>query len=122
MGKFETLLEIRQRCADSDEIIDFIDREIDKIIKKDFEENRKSRITLLPMKNKRTHQEAIRILTILEESGESMTVSNIYNELAKDDYLMNRQKISAILSYLKQEGFVERECQKKLAYFSLKEN
>ena len=111
MTKREMFALIAETCASNTVIVDFCNHEIELL-------NHKSNGIRKPSKNQIeniTYKESI--LGILAEADRAMTISEIqtYPEVA----MLKNQRISALVTQLKNEGKVNRVEVKRKAYFEL---
>lgn len=111
MTKREMFNLIAETCADNIEIVEFCNHEIELL-------NHKSNGPRKPSRNQIENvafKEAI--LAILEEADRALTISEIqtYPEMAE----LKNQRISALVTQLKNEGKVNRIEVKRKAYFEL---
>lgn len=101
----------------TDEVIAFLNNEIELVNKRN---SRKGT-------NKKTEaNKAVKetIVAVLEGSDKALTVTEItktdaIQTFATEDKPISNAKITALLTQLRKEGFVKREYDKKVAYFSL---
>lgn len=110
MTKKEMFNLIATVCADNTEIVDFCNHEIDLLNKKGG--------TRKPSKNQVaniTYKETI--CTILTEADRPLTVSEILEQLNVTG--LTNQRVSALLTQLKNEGKVVRTEVKRKAYFEI---
>ena len=100
-----------------DEVVDFCEKEIALLEKKASSKSKKE-------KEKDAFDEKIRekILSILEEKGDSMSASEILKELSKEiEEDLSIQKVSALLKKLceEEDAIVEKFTDKRKSFFRL---
>ena len=110
--KRERFEQIKALVGDNAELVAFIDHEIELLAKKN---SRSGKPTARQVENEKIKTS---ILTVLE-CGKPMTVTQIMTEL--NDSSLSNQRVSALLTQLKDSGEVVRTVEKKVAYYSIKE-
>ena len=110
MTKKEMFTEIRNRVADNEEMVAFIDHEIELLSKK--------RNSSSPTK-KQVENEKIKesILETLLKANERQTVKEIEKVIGTEE--ISHARITALLTQLKKAGKVVRTEEKKVAYYEL---
>ena len=103
--------QIKSLVSDNEELVAFIDHEIELL-------NKKNSRTGKPTKTQ-VENEAIKaqIVSILERVGKPMTVTQLLAESELAD--LSNQKVSALLTQLRKTGEVVRTIEKKVAFYSL---
>ena len=111
--RFAQLMEIvkASKVENSAELIAFIDHEVELLTKKN---SRSGKPTKTQVEN-----EAIKtqIVSILKRVGKPMTVTQLLSESELAG--LSNQKISALLTQLRESGKVMRTVEKKVAYYSM---
>ena len=105
--------QIKALVSDNEELVAFIDHEIELL-------NKKNSRTGKPTKTQ-VENEAIKntIFNTLQATGKPMTVTQL---LATEDLNgLSNQKVSALLTQLRENGKVVRTVEKKVAYYSINE-
>ena len=112
MTKKEMFTEIRKVVADNDEMVAFIDHEIELL-------NRKSGSPRKPTKNQ-LENEGFKadILTALAEADKAVNIKELCVICPSISGLTN-QRITHMLTDLRKDGKVARSYVKKVAYFAL---
>ena len=110
--KRERFEQIKALVGDNAELVAFIDHEIELLAKKN---SRSGKPTARQVENEKIKTS---IMTVLE-CGKPLTVTQIMTEL--DDSSLSNQRVSALLTQLKDSGEVVRTVEKKVAYYSIKE-
>lgn len=111
--KRERFEQIKALVGDNVELIAFIDHEIELLNKKN---SRSGKPTKTQVENE-TIKNAI--FDTLQAMGKPVTVTQL---LATDELNgLSNQKVSALLTQLRESGKVERTVEKKVAYYSIKE-
>ena len=110
--KRERFEQIKALVGDNAELVAFIDHEIELLAKKN---SRSGKPTARQVENEKIKTF---IMTILE-CGKPLTVTQIMTEL--NDSSLSNQRVSALLTQLKDSGEVVRTVEKKVAYYSIKE-
>ena len=111
--KRERFEQIKALVKDNEELVAFIDHEIELLNKKN---SRSGKPTKTQIEN-----EAIKntILDILQTTGKPMTVTQL---LANDELDgLSNQRVSALLTQLRKADKVVRTVEKKVAFYSIKE-
>ena len=103
--------QIKSLISDNEELVAFIDHEIELLDKKN---SRSGKPTKTQVEN-----EAIKtqIVSILERVRKPMTVTQLLSESELAG--LSNQKISALLTQLRESGKVMRTVEKKVAYYSM---
>lgn len=110
--KRERFEQIKALVGDNAELVAFIDHEIELLAKKN---SRSGKPTARQVENEKIKTS---IMTVLE-CGKPLTVTQIMTEL--NDSSLSNQRVSALLTQLKDSGEVVRTVEKKVAYYSIKE-
>lgn len=110
--KRERFEQIKALVGDNAELVAFIDHEIELLAKKN---SRSGKPTARQVENEKIKTS---IMTVLE-CGKPLTVTQIMAEL--NDSSLSNQRVSALLTQLKDSGEVVRTVEKKVAYYSIKE-
>ena len=108
-----TIVEATER-EDKDEMLGFIDHEVELLSKKKSSTNSK--------KDKELEELCIKVEEALKELGKPVTITEFMKESTHEVATLSNQKLSALLRKCKDERHtVKREEIKKKAYFSLVE-
>ena len=108
-----TIVEATTR-EDKDEMLGFIDHEVEQLSKKKSSTNSK--------KDKELEELCIKVEEALKELGKPVTITEFMKESTHEVATLSNQKLSALLRKCKDERHtVKREEIKKKAYFSLVE-
>ena len=108
-----TIVEATDR-EDKDEMLGFIDHEVELLSKKKSSTNSK--------KDKELEELCIKVEEALKELGKPVTITEFMKESTHEVATLSNQKLSALLRKCKDERHtVKREEIKKKAYFSLVE-
>ena len=112
MTKKEMFAEIRKVVADNEEMVTFIDHEIDLL-------NKKSSSTRKPTKTQ-VENEGFKadILSALADADKAVTITQLVSYCESINGLSN-QRITHLLTDLRKDGKVARTYVKKVAYFAL---
>ena len=110
--KKEMYNEILARVSDNQEMVDFINRELELLAKRNSGERKPTE------KQKENVGFKADIFAFLEEVDAPVTIDEIKANVESVSQL-NPQRISPILSKLCKEGKIERTYDKRKAYFSL---
>ena len=112
MTKKEMFAEIRNAVADNEEMVAFIDREIELL-------ERKSKTSRKPTKTQ-LENDAYKadILTALAEVDKPVSIKELC-EVCSSIAELSNQRITHMLTDLRKNGLVARSYVKKVAYFSL---
>lgn len=108
MTKKEMFTKIASVCANDVEIVDFCNKEIALLIKKNSYKSTKPTKTQVENENLKD-----KILEVLANTDKSMTATEIGEALG-----VSVNKASALLSQLKEDNSVIREVVKRKAYFT----
>ena len=111
--KRERFEQIKALVKDNEELVAFIDHEIELLNKKN---SRSGKPTKTQVEN-----EAIKntILDILQATGKPMTVTQLLTNDELDG--LSNQRVSALLTQLRKSDKVVRTVEKKVAFYSIKE-
>ena len=111
--KRERFEQIKALVRDNEELVAFIDHEIELLDKKNSRSGKPTKTQIENEKIKKT------ILDILQTTGKPMTVTQL---LANDELDgLSNQRVSALLTQLKKSDKVVRTVEKKVAFYSIKE-
>ena len=111
--KSERFEQIKALVRDNEELVAFIDHEIELLDKKNSRSGKPTKTQIENEKIKKT------ILDILQTTGKPMTVTQL---LANDELDgLSNQRVSALLTQLKKSDKVVRTVEKKVAFYSIKE-
>ena len=111
--KKERFEQIKALVRDNEELVAFIDHEIELLNKKNSRSGKPTKTQLENEKIKNT------ILDILKTVGKPVTVTQL---LANDELDgLSNQRVSALLTQLRKADKVERIVEKKVAFYSIKE-
>lgn len=108
MTKKEMFTKIATVCANDSEIVDFCNHEIELLVKKN---SRAKKATKTQIANESIKDQ---ILTVLNDSDKALTATEIATAM---DLSVN--KVSALLTQLREDNSVIREVIKRKAYFSV---
>ena len=111
--RFAQLMEIvnASQVENSAELVAFIEHEVELLNKKN---SRSGKPTKTQLANESIKAQ---IVSVLERVGKPMTVTQLLAESELAD--LSNQKVSALLTQLRENGAVVRTVEKKVAYYSL---
>ena len=111
--RFAQLMEIvnASQVENSTELVAFIEHEVELLNKKN---SRSGKPTKTQLANESIKTQ---IVSVLERVGKPMTVTQLLAESELAD--LSNQKVSALLTQLRESGTVVRTVEKKVAYYSL---
>lgn len=111
--RFAQLMEIvnASQVENSAELVSFIEHEVELLNKKN---SRSGKPTKTQLANESIKAQ---IVSVLERVGKPMTVTQLLAESELAD--LSNQKVSALLTQLRESGAVVRTVEKKVAYYSL---
>ena len=111
--RFAQLMEIvnASQVENSAELVAFIKHEVELLNKKN---SRSGKPTARQIENEEIK---VTILSVMERVGKPMTVTQLLAEI--DNSELSNQRVSALLTQLKDSGEVVRTVEKKVAYYSL---
>jgi len=111
--RFAQLMEIvnASQVENSAELVSFIEHEVELLNKKN---SRSGKPTKTQLANESIKTQ---IVSVLERVGKPMTVTQLLAESELAD--LSNQKVSALLTQLRESGTVVRTVEKKVAYYSL---
>lgn len=116
VDKFNAIINVLNGSSSAisiDELTEFCYRELELLDKK---KSRGSKPSANQLANENFKTEIVNILT---ENDRPMTISEITSELS--DSTLSNQKVSSLITQLKNAGTIERIVIKKKAYFSIAE-
>ena len=111
--KRERFEQIKALVKDNEELVAFIDHEIELLNKKNSRSGKPTKTQLENEKIKKT------ILDILQATGKPMTVTQLLTNDELDG--LSNQRVSALLTQLRKADKVERIVEKKVAFYFIKE-
>ena len=111
--KRERFEQIKALVKDNEELVAFIDHEIELLNKKNSRSGKPTKTQLENEKIKNT------ILDILQTTGKPMTVTQLLTNDELDG--LSNQRVSALLTQLRKADAVVRTVEKKVAFYSIKE-
>ena len=111
--KRERFEQIKALVRDNEELVAFIDHEIELLNKKNSRSGKPTKTQLENEKIKNT------ILDILQTTGKPMTVTQLLTNDELDG--LSNQRVSALLTQLRKADKVERTVEKKVAFYFIKE-
>lgn len=111
--RFAQLMEIvnASQVENSAELVSFIEHEVELLSKKN---SRSGKPTKTQLANESIKTQ---IVSVLERANRPMTVTQLLAESELAD--LSNQKVSALLTQLRESGAVVRTVEKKVAYYSL---
>ena len=111
--KRERFEQIKALVSNNAELVAFIDHEIELLNKKN---SRSGKPTKTQVENETIKAQ---IISVLERVGKPMTVTQL---LAENEFTgLSNQKVSALLTQLRKSDKVVRTVEKKVAFYSIKE-
>ena len=111
--KRERFEQIKALVKDNEELVAFIDHEIELLNKKNSRSGKPTKTQLENEKIKKT------ILDILQTVGKPVTVTQLLTNDELDG--LSNQRVSALLTQLRKSDKVERIIEKKVAFYFIKE-
>lgn len=111
--RFAQLMEIvnASQVENSAELVSFIEHEVELLNKKN---SRSGKPTARQVENEEIKAT---ILSIMERVGKPMTITQLLAEIGNSE--LSNQRVSALVTQLKDSGEVVRTVEKKVAYYSL---
>ena len=111
--RFAQLMEIvnASQVENSAELVSFIEHEVELLNKKN---SRSGKPTARQIENEEIKAT---ILSVMERVGKPMTVTQLLAEIGNSE--LSNQRVSALVTQLKDSGEVLRTVEKKVAYYSL---
>ena len=111
--RFAQLMEIvnASQVENSAELVAFIEHEVELLNKKN------SRSGKPPARQIENEEIKAAILSVMERVGKPMTITQLLAEIGNSE--LSNQRVSALVTQLKDSGEVIRTVEKKVAYYSL---